>query len=485
MINLKKNLLENISIRQTLVKNTIWLGLAEFIDKGFLILLAVLAARYLGVVEYGKLSFALTFTSFFAVSLDLGLSTLLVVDVSRKKDLAQNYVSNILGIKLILSVINILILFLIANLFSNAISADVKYLIYLFGIYTVITSFNTFFGSLFQSSQKMQLESFSRIVQSLSLFAIAIIFILLRYPTHWIVIAYISGSAIGLLSNLSILLRKRIVLLTPVFKISEFINLLEKAWPFALSIIFNIIYFKIDIVMLGIIKTEKEVGLYVAAYNVIILFYYLPQIVSLAVLPIMSRLYLTSQSKLKKAYQQLFDYHYIFGIFFALILFVYSKQIIVLLFGEGYTQSHIALRILSVAIIFKYIAYTSGAVLTSINKQKKRAFYQGATSLINITLNLFLIPSFGVVGASISTVITEIVLAIFYYRLASKEFYYYKNFKLVTVPLILYSLIICLSLSNNISLFWLPIIIILYLCVLSKFKLISLEIFKSIIKKFT
>ena len=473
MSNVKKILFENISIKQTLMKNTIWLSLAEFIDKGLLAFLAILIARHLGVEEYGQLSFALTFTSFFAVSLDLGLSTLFVREVSRKKELLKNYTSNILGIKFILAILNVFILLIIINVFQEHFLVDVKSLIYFFIIYTILVNFNIFFKSLFQAIEKMQYEAYVRIIQSFALFALGVIFILFNYSIAWIAVAYVLSGFIGFLINIVIIIRRKISFLKPRFNIKLYKDLLKESWPFALSIIFNIIYFKIDIIMLGFLKTNIDVGLYVAAYNIVILFYYLPQTVSSALLPIISRLFLTNREKLISVYKQLFDYHYIFGVFFSLLLFIESKEIINLLFGSDYASAHIVLKILSIAIIFKYIAYISGITLTSINKQKTRTKYQGITTVINIGLNIVLIPYIGIIGAAISTVVTEMFLAGFYFYTTSKNFYFYKNIKLILIPPGIFAIFLVLPLDQFNQLSLIPFITVVYFYALYKTRLLK------------
>ena len=63
----------------------------------------VYTARYLGVEGFGTLSFALALTGIFAVTMDLGLSTLIIREVSRDKSITKDYVANITTIKILLA----------------------------------------------------------------------------------------------------------------------------------------------------------------------------------------------------------------------------------------------------------------------------------------------------------------------------------------------------------------------------------------------
>ena len=84
--DIKELLLENKTIKQTLFKNTFWLGVGTGTGKFLKLILTIYIARILGAAEYGKLTFALAFISVFLLFADLGLDEIVVREFSRQKE---------------------------------------------------------------------------------------------------------------------------------------------------------------------------------------------------------------------------------------------------------------------------------------------------------------------------------------------------------------------------------------------------------------
>jgi len=79
-------LLHNLGEKQTIAKNTFWLGVAEGITRFLKLFLIIYVARILGATEYGKFTFALAFVSLFAIFSDFGISTITTREIARDKD---------------------------------------------------------------------------------------------------------------------------------------------------------------------------------------------------------------------------------------------------------------------------------------------------------------------------------------------------------------------------------------------------------------
>ena len=94
-MNIKSLLFDNKTIKQTIFKNTFWLGVAEVVQKGVGFLIVVWLARHFGPATYGQWAFALSFVALFAVLADFGFSTLTVREVARDKLKTAQYINNI------------------------------------------------------------------------------------------------------------------------------------------------------------------------------------------------------------------------------------------------------------------------------------------------------------------------------------------------------------------------------------------------------
>ncbi|MEI8008542.1 MAG: oligosaccharide flippase family protein [bacterium] len=91
---IKSYLFNNTSAKQTIIKNTFRLLIAEGVSKGSLFLISILIARQLGPEQFGVMSFVISFVSLFIVLTDFGLTTLMVREVSRDESKLSEYFVN-------------------------------------------------------------------------------------------------------------------------------------------------------------------------------------------------------------------------------------------------------------------------------------------------------------------------------------------------------------------------------------------------------
>ncbi|HBT26454.1 MAG TPA: flippase, partial [Pseudothermotoga sp.] len=238
-----------MSTVKTITKNTLALMITSVVSKAFAFITLILLARYLGSENYGKLAFAMALTSFFTVIIDFGLSSLIVREVARRKEKAGPYLGTFSLFKVPLAIAVFLILGLIA--YFSSYDHNTKFLILIFGIYTILLSYSTFFISFFRAFEKMEYETLIRSVEKILLLALTVVFIYLNRGLLNFAIPYLTSSVIAAVLAFFFVLRK---ISTPkvLFNKKFLMNTLKEALPFALTSIFVVIYFKTDTVMLSL-----------------------------------------------------------------------------------------------------------------------------------------------------------------------------------------------------------------------------------------
>ncbi len=403
--SIKESLFENKSPNQSIIKNTFWLFIAEGVNKGLMFFLLILVARYFGVEVFGKFSFALNFSMLFVILADFGLSTLTIRELARNKELTKKYIENIAVIKLILAFITCGLIVLISQFMGK--SLEVNLIIYLFGIYVIINSFSDFFRSVFKAFEKMQYEAYSKILQGVILFIIALFFLLNGYPIIFVVSAFIIASSISFVFTLFLTWNK----FTKFWLDLDFgfwKNVIKESWPFALSSLFMVIYFRIDTVMLGIFDNNYSVGIYSSAYNLIFLVFGVTSLLNLSLYPYLSR---NKSFKINR----LLLYYFSGGFLVALLLFFLSP-LIIFIYGPSFMDSIIALKYLGLVSIFLIPNSLFGIYYAAHNQQRFNLKVTGLLSVINIFLNIFLIPLFSYIGAIMSTIFTEFIGTILLYK---------------------------------------------------------------------
>lgn len=163
-------LFENKSDKQTILKNTFWLMLAEFLSKWSAFLITILIARILGPSEFGMLSFVMSFVAMFVVVTDFWLTTLMVREVSRDHSLLPSYLVNLSFLKVILGIITFLLVLIAASFLEK----EPLYfsLILIYAGYAILNNIGEFLRAFFRPSESMQYEALLKSINGALMLAI-------------------------------------------------------------------------------------------------------------------------------------------------------------------------------------------------------------------------------------------------------------------------------------------------------------------------
>ena len=412
---------------QRIAKNTAVLLVANIISKVLGFFYVMYTARYLGAEGFGILSFALAFTGIFGVLTDLGLSPLTVREVARDKSLAKKYLNNISVMKTILVTITFALIAIVINLLGYP-EQTIK-VVYLISLSVVFNSFTGIFYSIFRAFEKMEYQSLGQILNS-AIMLFGVFFAISRgFSVFGFASLYFMISVVALVYSFVISIWKFV---KPKMEVdwSFWRPTIKEALPFGLTGAFITIYLWIDSVMLSLMKGDEVVGWYNAAYRIILILLFIPSAFNSAVFPIMSRFYVSSKSSLKFIFEKHFKYMLIIGFPIGVGITLLADRIVLLIFGAEYIPSIIALQILTWAIVFIFARTAFERVLESANKQIIVTKVFGGCALLNIILNLILIPKYSYIGAAVATLITDFaVFALIFvwslkigYSISNKQF---------------------------------------------------------------
>jgi O-antigen/teichoic acid export membrane protein len=371
-------------------------------------LLFIYIARKLGDEDFGKLTFAYSFAGICFIATDFGLGTILIKNVSRQKELTREYVGNILALKIVLSFICISVIGLFV-LFTNY-PADIITLLVIFGGVMFFKALIDFYCAIFNAHERMDIEAFLKGTNHIILFLSGIVVLAMGFGLFGLanvfLVAYLISSIIGFYLVCVSIKKIRVC-----FDMKFWKYILRESLPIAITVIFTVIYFKIDVVMLSIMRgNNSEIGWYSAAMRIIELLGVMPALIVSALFPIVSGLHKESIDSLRKVYQTSFRYLIVIALPIAVGTLLLSEHLIYTIYGEEYVKTIPALKILATAIFFIFVNYILMNILIAVDRQKTNAIMAGACVLVNIALNVCLIPHYGYLGAGTATVITEIVL---------------------------------------------------------------------------
>ena len=418
---------------QRIAKNTAALFAAHFVVAILGLVLSISIARSLGAVIFGKYYFALAFTAIFAIFLSLGFPTVIVRDVSRDKSLASKYLGNIAIIKAILSVIIFGLIALTINLMHYPHDTTIAVLI--FGIYNIFISFAGIFRVTFLAFERMEYEAFVLAICQMLTVSLGLTVLFLGYGLIAIACVFLISGLFDFLLSFFICIKK---FAKPKLEIDlDFWRKTTKsALPIAFLAVAEIIFIRTDTLMLSAMKGDAVVGWYNAAYGLVLALKPIPHLFLNALFPVMANFYITSRNSLKMTYEKALRYLLILGLPIAVGTTFLSGRIILLFYGEQFSNSTIALQILGWDIFLFFIYMPLDFVLISMNKQNQMAAIAGGCAVINVILNLIVIPSFSYVGAGLATIATETILFGLYFYLVSKYLCKLPLHKIIVKPLV-------------------------------------------------
>ena len=196
---------------------------------------------------------------------------------------------------------------------------------------------------------------------------------------------------------------------------------LKKSLPFGLTIVFATVYYWVDSVMLSFMKGDAVVGWYNVSYRLVFTIQFIPNAFAAAIFPIMSNIYKTSLHTLRLYHEEFLKYMAILGVPIGVGVTFLASRFILLIFGAEYTNSILALQILVWSAAFYFMSHTYAVLFATLNKQEIPTKIIGACVILNIFLNLILIPRYSLIGASIATVVTQFMVlalnAVWSYRI--------------------------------------------------------------------
>lgn len=385
---------------KVLAKNTVWYISALATQKALSFLYFIIIARAIGVEDLGKFSFALSFTTIFAIVLDFGMTQVLIRESARDKQSAQKYLSSSLGIKLIGSAIIYLFVIFLINIMQYP--TITKQLVYITGIVMIFDSLALSFYGILRGHHNLKFESLGAVANQTLVLLFGFLAVTMNWGLRIIMSAYLIGSLFNFTySALWMYLKTKIKpILSYDIKIIK--TLLIYSLPFAIAGIFMRLYSNIDIVLLSKMTNDTAVGLYGVAYKVSFALQFMGLAVLASVYPIFCSYFLSDKSMLETTYNKVLYFMLFLSLPLSVGVIAVSDKIIGPVFGQQYEASLPAIYFMMTAIPLSFMSYPSGALLNACNKQNINTAILGITALFSIMLNLILIPIFGFVGSAMA-----------------------------------------------------------------------------------
>jgi len=189
----------------------------------------------------------------------------------------------------------------------------------------------------------------------------------------------------------------------------------SESWPFGLAGVFYLIYFQSDVILLKYLAGDEAAGVYNVAFVVMAAVYMLPVVVYQKFL--MPKIHRWASHDREKFYQVYCAGNWVmlvFGIFAMLGIWLLAPWGISFFFSESYSEAVLPLNILAFAAPVRFLATSVGSTLVTQEHMKRKVWLMAFTALFNVVLNIVFIPRYGIVGAAVTTVVSDIALLVMY-----------------------------------------------------------------------
>ncbi|MFH2063248.1 MAG: oligosaccharide flippase family protein [bacterium] len=394
---------------EKVVKNTAYLVAAFVGQKVLSFVYFTIVARAVGVDGAGKYFLAVSLTTMFSIFVDLGLANVLVREVAKDRSRAGSLLSNVLGMKVVLAVLTVVAVSVTSRILNY--HPQTQLMIAIASAVMVLDSIHLVLYAAMRGFQNLRYEAIGVVGGQVVSIGAGLTFIALGLPLHFLVVALLCGSLANVLWS-AIVLRRRFGLSALNFRLEP--PVVRFFWritvPFALAGIFSRVYSYIDSVMLSKLISESAVGVYGVAYKIAFAFQFLPMAFAAAVYPAMSEQYAGDRSGLSRIYTLSLSYLSLVVLPLAAGIGSLAPQFIGLLYGPDFNGAIVPLQVLMASLVFAFLYWPAGSLLNACDRQARNTLAMGLTMVVNIVLNVILIPRYGPVGAAVAALAGNLVL---------------------------------------------------------------------------
>jgi O-antigen/teichoic acid export membrane protein len=376
---------------------------------GLLLVLLTIAGRFLSTDDYGRFSYALALTTIVETIMDIGLGHVTVRAVARDRSTADHLFRHVLGLKLVWVAIGLAILGIVTPILRD--DPTIIKLCYAMGLSSAVRSYLLTARGLLQGLQRFDLEALTVGADRVLLLVIGGVALWAGYGLAGLAAAFVVSRVI-MLAAVQIVLRRVVGWAWPAFDRAMWRELQAAALPLGFFMIALNTYTYIDTVILGLMRTDAEVGWYAASYRVYEGLTYAPSIVAAVLTPRLSSLFLHDRRAYRRLLTRALLTTLVLGVLLGGVAALVAEPLIVSLFGDRYRAATAPLQILSAGALFVFATWILHAAAISTNLDRRLLVTTAVGLGANVALNIALIPRWGISGAAWATVLAEMLTVI-------------------------------------------------------------------------
>lgn len=399
-------------------KNAGWLMIARVGSLGIKILVGIAVSNYLGPKEFGVYNYPLVFATFFIAAAALGLDGFVTRELLRFPEKKNELLGTAFVLKLMGGIVVLPLVYLAYHIAMGMTKLDAPFSYILVVSFTgIIQAFNII-DSYFQSKALGKFIMKVQVMGNLLSAAFKLFLIVMGMSLNWFIAALLMDVIALAIGYIYVYQKEGGSIFEWKFESPLAKFLLKNSWPMAFSAILISIYMKIDALMIQGYLGSAQQGIYSSVVQLSEAWYFIPVALVTAVFPAIMNAKRDDPERYQRRMQNMYDLMVWISVSIALFMTVASPIIYKIFYTPEYWPAAHVLTIHIWAGIFTFLGTASGQFLIAEGYTKLSMLRTGAGAVINILLNIWWIPKYGITGAAIATLIA----------------YFSSNFMILLVP---------------------------------------------------
>lgn len=370
----------------------------------------------LGAAAFGIFVLVQSYVTLVQTFTDLGLAQVLVRDIARGGEDEHRLLSHALGLRLALSIGAVPVAVALGLLIYMHRTLDLREGLVVFAFSIPFAVSQEVSGSHFSAQLRNTILAVGSVMQQVIFVGLVIWSVESHRSVVFCLGAALAGSVVASLYTYA--MARRDVRFTPSVDWRVWRSMLRTSTPIGFAYVVGLLYFKADTIILSLLSTAREIGYYGAAYAVVAFFLVISTTISRTFLPTMVR---ASRETLSEAVHNALAYFAIGGVFSATAVATCGPSVVSIVAGPHFEAANTPLRYLGLGLVFIFLSSGLSSVCVARGFGNKIFVMSVVSLVLNVALNLVLIPLLGIVGAALATLACEVISLVLFMGLVRRE----------------------------------------------------------------
>jgi len=398
-------------------RNTSIVFIAKIVSYFLAIVFNIIIARKFGAEIYGNYILIYSILSIFSVLVTLGIKDGLMyylprLNADKNFEDNKNLTTTTLIVSFLLGLFVILLIFLLSKQLSLTVFDSIVYSksFKILSFLIITDALTDLIRASLRSNDEIKQYALGDILLGIFRILIITIFIIIGLNENVLFLCYVSASAITLTYYLFIFKQKKLFGKVNKNSINLYKSMLLMFYPSMFTAILLLLQFKIDKIMIGAFLDDSSVGIYNIAITIANLSSFFFVVLNTIMSPLISKMYYENNlEKLSEVYKTTTKWTSSINLLFFALVLILNREFLQV-FGTEFRIGAITLILVTVGQIINSSTGSSSALINMTGRVKINFYLNLIAVIINISLNIVLIPIYGINGAAFATMISIIFL---------------------------------------------------------------------------